>query len=288
MKNNTLDRPIFIIAMHRTGSTFLKNILDNNSQVSMATDEMHIVAPLGKRFLDQFNDFDSLEVDGNLEAFIDFIFDGEIYGTFWREYRELGITKEQLFEKIKNTDRSLNAIITGMLDEYRQLKNKQRVGVKYPLHFSKVSLLKEWYPDAKFILLHRDIRAVCASKVNDEATIRRKKRFGFIAHYITLFAFVSEYIWLAIFYKKNKDGFYKINYEDIILDTEKELKNLCTYCEIPYEQSMIEVCGKASSHIGEVTIGVDKTRLESWKNKLTPFDRWIIELFTKSSVKGME
>ncbi len=283
-----LDRPIFIIAMHRTGSTLLKNILDNNSQVSMATDEMHIVAPFGKRFYDQFTGFGSLENDKKLEEFVDFIFEGKIYGTFWKEYRELGITREQLFEKIKDTDRSLKSIVTVLLDEYRKLTNKQRVGVKYPLHFSKVFLLKEWYPDAKFVLLHRNIRAVCASKVNDEATKRRKKRFGFVAHYITLFAFIFEYIWLARYYKRNKNVFYKINYEDIVLDTEKELKDLCSYCEIPYELSMLQACGKASSHTGEIAVGVDKSRIESWKNKLTSFDRWLIEFFTKFSTKGME
>jgi len=287
MKKN-LYKPVFIIAMHRTGSTLLKNILDNNSKICIATDEMHISAPFGKRFYNHYSNFGSLKDDSKLKEFIKLIFEGNIYGTFWKEYRELGISQETIFQNAKITDRSLEAIVTILLNEYRILQGKDRVGVKYPLHFSKVILLKKWYPDAHFILLHRDIRAVCASKVNDEATKRRKKRFGFIAHYITLFAFIFEYMWMVNFYKKNINMFYKVDYEDIVLDAENELRSLCDFCEIPFESKMLEACGKPSSHTGEIKIGVDRSRVDSWKKKLSSFDIWLIEFFTKSSAKVMK
>jgi len=280
-----LNKPIFIIAMHRTGSTLLKNILNNNSKVSMATDEMHIAAPFGKRFYEHYYSFKNLQDDIILKEFINFIFKANIYGTFWKEYKELGINKEVIFNELKKTDRSLEAVISVLLNEYRKLNNKPRVGVKYPLHFSKIELLYKWYPDAKIILLHRDIRAVCASKLNDEATRRRKKYFGFIIHYITLFAFIIEYIWMGYFYKKNKHKLYKINYEDLILNPENELKKLCIFSEIPFEQDMLIADGKESSHSEKNSKGIDESRLKSWKKKLTPFDTKLIKFLTQSTTK---
>jgi hypothetical protein len=282
-----LDRPVFIIALHRTGSTLLKNILNLNSELAMATDEMQLYLPFLKSYAKQYATFSNLQNDDKLRGLVNFLFTQEIKGAFWKEYRKLGITQEDIFNSLKKTDRSLKSVITVLLNQYRKLEQKKRVGVKYPLHFSKTSVLKDWYPDAKFILLNRDIRAICASKLNDEATQRRKIRFGFLIHYITLFIFIVDYVNLARYYSKNKLLFYKINYEDFIMRPDKELINLCTYCEIPYEEEMLDAIGKPSSHTGIVSKGVDEKRVSQWEHKLSKFDRKLIELTTYYSRKKL-
>lgn len=280
-----LYKPIFIIAQHRTGSTFLKNILNMNSKVAMATDEMHLFIPFGNSFGKQFYKFGDYNKVENIDKLIDFFFNENIRGTFWQEYTELGISKDTLKNSFLNTQRFLKDFISVLLDEYRKLEKKERIGAKYPLHFSKTSVLKEWFPDSKIILLHRDIKAVCASKLNDDATKKRKKKFGFIAHYLTLFAFIFEYIWLSLFYKKNKELFYLIDYSEMISRPNIVLPELCDFCEIENEPDMYKAFGKASSHTGKVEKGFDASRVEKWKKVLNKFDVWLITSLTNKSRK---
>ena len=77
-----LDKPIFIISLNRTGSTLLKNIINKNSEVAMATDEMHIFDPFLNSFGKQFYKFGDLKESKNVEKLFDYIFNGNIRGYF--------------------------------------------------------------------------------------------------------------------------------------------------------------------------------------------------------------
>ena len=133
------------------------------------------------------------------------------------------------------------------------------------------------------ILLHRDIYAVCASKIYDSATIRRKKRMGFVIKYITLIAFLMDYIWLARFYDDNKKLFYLIFYEDLVGNPKEEINKLCLYCEIEMEENMMFANGKSSSHQSEKKRSFDQSKINIGIDRLNMFDKWLIGLFTKRS-----
>ena len=278
-----LRKPIFIIAIHRTGSTLLKNILNANSKVAMATDEMHIYVPFKNSFGKQFKTFGNLNTERNVDRLINFIYKGKINGTFWKEYIHLGIPPQKIKRSFMKTKRSLSDLIAVMLYEYQLQQKKERAGVKFPLHFSRTKLLKKWFPDAKIILLHRDIRAVCASKLNDDATKRRKKRFGIIVHYATLIAFVIDYIWQSEFYLRNRNIFHLTDYDRLISKPKKNISDVCKYCEIEFENQMLNASGKPSSYTEILTNGFDKNRISNWKNSLNSFDRSLISILTKKS-----
>lgn len=285
-----LDKPIFIISLHRTGSTLLKNVLNLNSNVAMATDEMDWSDPWYKVFEDYFKAFGGLEDPENLKNLVNFIYSCKIKGTFWKEYRDLGISKEKIFKSIAESDRSLQSIITVLLDEYRKKEKKKRVGVKYPVHYSRVKILFEWYPDAKIIFLVRDARAVCASKLNDEATKRRKSKltvFSPFIHYLTLIFFIIDYIWSGMYYIKHlrKKPLYKVKYEDLVSDAENYVREICKFCEIPFERQMMTAHGKPSSHNGLIRHGFSKQRAERWKKRLSWFDKRLITVLTKRAMK---
>jgi len=161
-----LNKPIFIIGLHRTGSTFLKNILNNSLEVAMATDEMDISNPWKRTFENQFKKLKTNSENQLPFRVIDLIYKKNIYGTFWFDYRKLNIPPKIIYQKFCESNRTLQDLTSIMLEEYRELEQKKRVGVKYPLHFSRSYLLKDWFPDSKLIFLYRDARAICASKLN--------------------------------------------------------------------------------------------------------------------------
>ena len=205
---------------------------------------------------------------------------------------QLVYSKKIIINRFETSDGSLKALISILLDEYRLLENKQRVGVKYPLHFSRIHLLNEWFSDAKILFLYRDTRAVCASKVNDEASVIRKKKLGFLSglvHYGTLGFFVFEYIWFSSFFIKNKKALniYPVCYENLLMEPEKEIRKICEFCEIPFEKKMLAATGKPSSYTSKITSGVDIKRLFAWKKRITKFDVYLITLLTKKSMKKL-
>jgi len=284
--------PVFIIGLHRTGSTFLKNIINNNSAIAMATDEMDLLNPWRITFENQFEKLKGKNDKNFSEQIVDLIYNVDIHGTFWKDYRTLNISKKIIKNRFEASDGSLNALISILLDEYRVLENKQRAGVKYPLHFSKADILKQWFPDAKILFLYRDARAVCASKVNDEATVIRKQKAGFLSflvHYGTLGIFIFEYIWSSSFFAKYKNALniYPVCYENLLLDPGKEVRKICEFCEIPFEQKMLNAVGKPSSHNGEIKSGVDKKRLSAWKKRISKVDIFLITWLTKKSMKKL-
>lgn len=259
----------------------------------MATDEMAISDPWRKSFSDQVKSFGDLKNDDNLKQLLEFIYFGKIYGSFWDDYRTLGIPKEKIFERIRQSNRSIKDIISILLDEYRYKTGKSRVGVKYPMHFSKVNILINWYPDCKIVFLTRDPRAICASKIWDEATKARKKKykiFKFFIHYITICFFIKEYIWSSKIFQKYRDhnNLLGIRYEDLISNTEYCLKKICHFCEIPYEKKMMAADGKPSSFTSGTKNALDKQRISNWQNKLSRFDKWLITILTKKSMEKLD
>jgi len=287
---SNLYKPIFVVGLHRTGSTLLMNVLALNAEVAMATDEMDLFNPWHRTFSDHFKSFGDLRDDGTLSRLIDFIFKGTIAGSFWRDYRTLGMDRAKILRRTATSDRSLRSVVAILLDEYGIKVEKPRVGVKYPLHFSHIDTLYKWFPDAKVVFLVRDIRAVCASKVNDEKTRERKDRFKWAAplvHYATLLFFVMEFIWSARVYIRfrNRENFYLLRYEDLVLNSEDYVARLCRFCDIPYDDGMTRTTGKPSSHSGETTSGFDQGRIEAWKERLHTFDKWFITRLSEKSMK---
>lgn len=274
-------KPIFIVGLHRTGSTLFKNMINRNSEVAMATDEMDFSDPWYRSFDKHFKRFGDLAVEQNRRKLIDFVFEGKIHGTFWKEYRELGISRETILKEFSQADYSLKSLITILLEAYRNKENKNRVGVKYPVHISRLKLLFQWFPDAKIIFLIRDARAIIASKLNDEKTRERKQSKKVIAlfiHYFTLLFFIIDFIWATLIYRKYKDhpNFIKIRYEDLVANPNQSVMQICDFCDIPFEPEMFHVFGKASSHTGEVTTGFDVKKISYWKNKLGTLDKILI------------
>ena len=289
--NNTLTKPVFIVCLHRTGSTFLKNILNQNPEIAMATDEMEISNPWRKTFDQRYGNIRKQRPDDFARKLVKTVYEDAscIRGTFWKDYPSLGIPPQKIYSQLKESDQSLKTFLNILLNEYAKLQGKKRIGVKYPLHFSKAKQLKDWFPDCKIVFLFRDARAVCASKVYDEATTARKKKAGFlwfVVHYLTLGFFIFEYIWYARIYNKHKKGLslFPVCYEDLVSNPEYEIKKICRNCEIPFDTKMLSAEGKPSSHDGKRYCGADKTRLETWKNRLTPWDIKLINVLTRKSM----
>ena len=143
-----------------------------------------------------------------------------------------------------------------------------------PLNIKYADTLFHLFPEAKMIHLVRDGRAVAASimpldwgpNTIDKAASSwaNKIQFGFRVEEL----YGSERV-------------KRVGYEDVVLDPEETMKEICAFLEIAYEPAMIEGGGfKVPSYTARqhqlVGKGPVADRVEAWKTSLT---RREIEIF---------
>lgn len=278
---------VFIVSQHRTGSTLLRNIIDANSRVSMAFDEMNLYEPMRKHTLDRLL-ADGMDVDSLILA----IQNREIYGTFWQDFSRSGIQTPQLKSKLEKCGGlTPRKVLQTVLDCLAETNGAAFVGVKYPLHFSRLDLLKEWFPDSKVIMLFRNPKGMIASKLNDPATRARKERswiHRFVIHYFTLLFFSFDFVRSVSTYKRNRDAVYKVNYEALVTEQRSVVEGVCRHCGIEFEEQMLSVSGKESSFGIEGRNKVSSSSLNKYQQVLSRFDQWLIDFLTARSYRKVQ
>lgn len=270
---------VFIVGQHRTGSTWLKNILDAHSSVVMAFDEMNLYEPFRKDTLSRLIS----RGDTSSHQIVDAIFSKRVYGTFWQDINKSGLTKHQLSCALGDRDRLTERdVLDAVLVILQSFENKSFVGAKYPVHVSKMARLLDWFPDSKVIFITRDPSSIIASKLNDSATIRRKKIsvfHRFFIHYFTLIYFCFEFRISVKTYFSNKDKVFKLSYEELLVEPERAVRRLCDYVGLTFEREMLESDGKPSSH-KLVSRRISNSGV--YASALNRFDRILISLLTRS------
>ncbi|MDA3820129.1 MAG: sulfotransferase [Candidatus Delongbacteria bacterium] len=271
---------IFIIGQHRTGSTLLKNILDTHSQITMAFDEMNLFEPFRKNTLDKL--FKKMEPTPTV--FIDLLKSKKIYGTFWKDFEKSNISYEELLSELEKYETLNEVIILEMILELLRKKNNSKLeGIKYPVHFRKISYLLKNFPKAKIIFLTRNPKAIIASKINDPATKKRKQNAKFksvLIHYFTLFYFCLEFNSSVKTYFKNKNNLHLVTYENLVQDKEHTVKYICDFCEVEFKKNMLDVSGKESSFENKQSKTMHRKSLEKYRDVLSSFDQKLIDLIT--------
>ncbi len=284
----SLDRPVFIVGLHRTGSTLFKNALDRHSSLAMASDEMQLEGPWRRGFAAKFSRIRDAGSERGLERVMNLVWSAPLPGTFWKDLRHSSVDRDELKIRIGGSDRSTRSVVAILLDAYRRERNRPRVGVKYPLHISRIQRLKLWFPDCRILHLTRDPRAILASKLRDEATRRRKaKGFGVGAavHHATMTVFLADYAWSGRVHRRmhGSPSYRLVRYEDLVARPREVLEGVCNFAGLEFQEEMLDTVGKPSSHSGERPHGFDGSSVARWRTTLSRFDRrWITVCTTRS------
>lgn len=279
---------IFIISQHRTGSTLLQNILDANSDVTMAFDEMNLYEPFRKNTLDRLLATHIASIDDLLLA----IEKGDVYGAFWRRFEEGGLSLDRLRSRLQwSATLDEKTILSAVLELLRADSGVSSAGIKYPVHFSKLPLLKGWFPESRVIMLFRNPKAMIASKLNDGATRARKRKtliHRFLIHYSTLLFFSLEFSASVRVYLKHRRCTHKVEYESLVLDEESTIRRVCEYCDIKFQPEMLSVTGKESSFGYSWPGKPNSDSLNQFQRTLNRFDSWLIGLLTNRSYRKLQ
>ena len=250
--------PVFIVGSPRSGTTFLRNVLNRHPSLAVCGETRFFADIYRKR-----RAFGSLENPRNRRRLVE-----EYLST--ARFKRLGLDLPDLKENLLREATSYPALFTGILQGYAALQGKQRFGEKTPHHAFQARTLCEWYPGAAIIHLVRDPRDVVASL----------QRMPWAPKSILN----NTSMWLlfnrAARRLQNDNGYLLVHYEKLVTQPEQELERICKHLD--EECALSAMLGAAPvdgpySWRRYATGPVTTERLQKWKEELTADDVSLVE-----------
>jgi hypothetical protein len=301
----TVNSPIFIIGLHRTGSTVWHNLIAMYPEICRLADPR----VLGTWWQKDFRSFlktqtTDLSVDENVARMVESMLSRReapgLDGVFWRFENFEEVIRHPEFRKslsahIKQSDGSPLGIFRALVDNLVRFSGRTRACVKFPVDIAHVPALVAAFPDCRIIHISRDPRAMALSKTNDPggtAKIRRRHpllaslmRPGFVA-----FA-AWQYMRSSRVHRKYRHlpNYRLFLYEDLLADPTATMKKLCEFAGLEFSAARLRLeegqhRQQRSSLTGKQTLELDKRAATRWQSAISPFERWVVTLLTRRSM----
>jgi len=199
------------------------------------------------------------------------------------------IPKEYFEEKFLKSDRSLKSLFILIISLKGEILKKKNIGAKFPVHFSYLPLLLKWFPNCKIIFLTRDPRAILSSEIEMKKRVTYSSQFPIKEHNIffrlsVLLYVTIQWIWAQKIYNKYSQNnvIYLSKYENLVTNPSINIKKICNYLNIEYQDSMLNIQLQDSSYNKSKVAGIKKSSLDKWKTNLNWFEKKFISFFTKN------
>jgi len=258
-------RILFIVGVPRSGTTLLKSILSAHSRIAIAP-ETHFFQKFYNRYGDPNKDSDFERLWSDLKDN--------------KYFLDLGLSNIQSFKHnlLQDRPRTYQKIYTQLLREYAGQKGKEVCGDETPGHFEFIDLLASFYPEAKFIHIIRDPRAVAASFAKTpwgagRSHFQNAKRW-------------ARYIRASARHKQEMpDTYLEIRYEDLVIRPVEVIKKVCNFIGVDHEDQMSDFYQIAGSYLSASEPWKDnclkpiaKENIDKWKKDLYEKDDKVISL----------
>lgn len=246
--------PIFIVGSPRSGTTFLRDLLNSHPHLAIPN-ETHFIPKL---YL-AYGEPQSLTEVKKIFQWIE-------KTSYFRRF-QIELKSDDL-----NNCQTFSDIIYLIFNAYAQKQGKKRWADKTPTYLNHMQLLLKIFPNAKFIHLIRDGRDVALSMIP--------------------LVFSHNNIYTAAWGWKNtvnkgikqsrsipQGQYLEIRFEDLILETEKTMKNLCQFIDEPYTSDILKATrsGDYQHMSGTILPVADLSKINQWENKMSIKDQMIFE-----------
>lgn len=266
----------FIIGRPRSGTTLLQLFFDAHPNVQIPSECMYI-GQLGAHYRYTYV-WSKIEINN-------FIYDISHTWLFTPEKFNIKKIAEELNEHADNLTAALAFKIVAK--NYKSIYEKKEIlllGDKNPFYSQVFGGIFNAIPDAKFILLVRDPRDNHISLFNSRFTAPS-------ITYDTLYwrkAIRSVEKFQKFFPKR----FYILKYEDLVADTEKYLKEMCSFLEIPFTPEMLQYRERKTDDFAKVIFTTEEYFNANHKSILEPVNKSKIGIWktrlSKSSIRKAE
>lgn len=145
--------------------------------------------------------------------------------------------------------RDLQTAVRATYTEYaRQKKGAKIWGCKSPTYHDELTFLSKEFPNAKFVVIWRDLRHICRSILDAAETSpffnRRGMTLRAIIGYHDLKMQCDDLV-------KRGGKVYQLDYENLVRNPELYMKEICQFLDIPYDPKMSNLKGADRSAISD-------------------------------------
>jgi sulfotransferase family protein len=267
------DRPLFIGACPRSGTTLLRSVLNNHPDLAMPPETDFVIPVWCNRAR-----WGDLRAPSNRRALAEWIFDTPGRGGLRIRGR---IPREEAIERVVAAPPALGSVIAACFELFAERKGKRRWGDKRPRYSGYLAAIFQLFPDAQFVNVVRDPRAAVASQVaiglngvddelpcslvNWETAVRR----------VDLFAEALR-----------PDQLLDVRYEDMVSHPHRTLRRVCEFAGLRGGDAIEEMISRERR--GNFNEGwhdrlaepISAATIDSWRERLAPADVSLIEYAT--------
>jgi hypothetical protein len=261
-------RPIFIVGVHRSGTTLLRYMLGSHSRIYIPPESDFIPNFFLHRPTKDLS-------DEEIVRFLHTIFDHYRFVKEWQ-----GEPPEPDQFALSMPDRTPAAYLDTLYSAYARQYGAQRWGDKTPIYASYVDLIHEIFPNAQFLHIIRDGRDAALSMLD------KYERDEF--HVDIFFAARN---WVRRIRSAQRAGsqlgpdlYYELRYEDLIEDPESELRAVCEFLGETYEPGMVEYHQTARERIpanshffSNVRNPPSRQRIGRWQEEMPERDQRLVQ-----------
>ena len=282
-----LNRPVFVSGYHKSGTTLFLSILDGHPELVVIPEELNFF----KAVLYQKDKAKAIRENSGFKMFLgnQEMPEWEHWRTFYREgYPEFDQTKfNQLFEQALKNSQSFKDLMLKMVKAFAEVDHvdpatKRRWAAKTPLEEIYFPLMHKMFgKECRFVYAVRDPRDVYTS-ISKWKENRGKASNQDIKSVINFCIYWQTRMNKAVSYQKKYDNVCVLRYEDLLLNTENTLKQLCAFLQIEYSQELLQPTrhGKewgGNSAYSEGFKGISGEPIGRYQKTLDPQIRSIIE-----------
>jgi hypothetical protein len=213
----------FILGRPRSGTTLLSTILDAH---------LNIIVPFESSIIINLHSKYGKITKWNKDILAEFYHDLSQQRKFegWPMKRE--VLKADILNSPENvTYQELIKTIYLHFKSYYEKEEIEIIGDKNPIYSFYGKKLLEIFPEAKIIHIIRDYRdnILSIKKVNFEAPVT-----ALLAHRWKIANKKIEKL-----SKKYPNQYYLLKYEELVSDSEQEIKKICTFLNVSFQESML-------------------------------------------------
>ncbi|MEA3337465.1 MAG: sulfotransferase [Chloroflexota bacterium] len=256
------NRPIFIIGVHRSGTTLLRFMLSSHPRIYI---------PPESDFIPRFflgNPTGNLS-EKQVAEMLDIIF-GRY--RFAKEWQGAPPDPQEIWRSM--SPKKPAAFLDSLYSLYAQQYSAQRWGDKTPIYSSYVPLLNQLFPAAQFIHLIRDGR---------DAALSMLDKWGNKEYHIDIYFAARN--WVRRIGEAQEAGhrignehFHELRYEQLVADPDQELRKICGFLGEQFypDMSRPQLLGQkqiiAGSFHDPVRQAPGTQRIERWRAEMAPED----------------
>ena len=264
----------FITGPHRSGSTYLQTLLASMPNVGTGP-ETHFFCRI-LPYLKELSITQSREITfpDIKHAIQQIAFLGETRIDCWDKIETAysrGGYRELFIYLLWNLSLNIKGQINTLIE-------------KTPDHLCHIHKIEGYFPDAKFIINIRDPRAIATSLLRFWPNLNQKKRYSYLYHEIKYLR--ARFNTIHQCEMNSANNIITVKYEELVSETDRILKYLCGFLEIPFSRGYTSEYTRVASLIlldadehKQENLGHKTNRnFEPWKKALSSHEQFFLEI----------